>query len=366
MDDIKCAVIGLRGFPGVQGGVEKHCEALYPLMKGFRFTVFRRKPYIPQGAAKDWMGIRFIDFSSTRLKGFEALFHTFISAIRAIALRPDIVHIHNIGPAIFAPLIRMAGIKVVTTYHSANYEHSKWGPIGRSILRFGERMALGFSNHIIFVNRAKYEAQSANVKARSSLIPNGVNTAITSASTSYLESLGLKPGEYYLGVGRLTPEKGFEHLVEAVQDNPDVGKLVIAGGSDHDHEYAERLKALDRKGKVIFTGNLQGEPLRQLYTHARAFVLSSVTEGFPLVLLEAMSYHLPVLVSRIEATEQIDFIPQESFFTAASPQSLSAAMTALEKRMAPGCRIDYPLDGYEWQSVADRTAKLFRTLTRPE
>ena len=44
-------------------------------------------------------------------------------------------------------------------------------------------------------------------------------------------------------------------------------------------------------------GYVDGEFLRQLYSHARLFVLPSYNEGFPLVLLEAMSYHLPILAS---------------------------------------------------------------------
>ncbi len=351
-----CAVIGLRGFPNIQGGVEKHCEALYPRMKGFRFTVFRRKPYLPVNATSEWKGIQFIDYPSTRIKGFEALFHTFISTIAAINMHPDVVHIHNIGPALFAPLIKSAGIKVVTTYHSANYEHKKWGAFARAVLRFGEKMALRFSDHIIFVNQAKYLQQKPSVKEKSSLIPNGVEKMTPSSDTGYLDTLGVKPGEYILAVGRLTPEKGFEYLIKATNINDNVKKVIIAGGADHDSSYLNFLKSLDSKGKVIFTGNLQGEPLRQLYSHAKGFVLSSVTEGFPLVLLEAMSYHLPVIVSRIPATETLTFLQDHNFFNCADEKSLSDALSRLYH--SEESRINYPLDPYDWQSIADRTSEI--------
>ncbi|MCM1291172.1 MAG: glycosyltransferase family 4 protein [Prevotella sp.] len=353
-----CAVIGLRGFPDIQGGVEKHCEALYPRIKGFRFTVFRRKPYLPPKAPKNWNGINFIDLPSTRIKGFEALFHTFIAAIKAIAIHPDIILIHNIGPGIFAPLIKAAGIPVITTYHSANYEHKKWGLFGRTILRFGEKMSLNFSDHIIFVNQAKYNALSPQIKKKSSLIVNGVETPIPSAKTDFLDKLGIKPGHFLLAVGRLTPEKGFEHLINAVNNNDLVEHLVIAGGSDHDSTYLTYLRKLDTKRKIIFTGNLQGEPLRQLYSHAYAFVLSSVTEGFPLVLLEAMSYRLPVIVSQIPATDPLKFIPKSRFFKPANPESLSEAISRLFKDITPGQRIDYPLEQYDWKNIALKTATL--------
>lgn len=364
LDKIKVCVIGLRGFPGVQGGVEKHCEALYPRMHRIDFTVYRRKPYLPTDAPKEWHGICFIDLPSTRIKGLEALYHTFISSLSVIKRRPDVVHVHNIGPALFAPLLKLFGLKVVTTYHSANYEHKKWGAFARSVLRFGEKMAMRYSDRLIYVNEAKYLALPDEIKRKASLIPNGVNKVSPSTETDYIASLGLRPGEYLLGVGRLTPEKGFEYLVEAANLNPHVKHVVIAGGADHDTAYLDRLKSLDKKGKVIFTGNLQGEPLRQLYSHAKGFVLSSVTEGFPLVLLEAMSYHLPVIVSRIPATEPLDFVPSAGFFRSADSEDLCRTMTALMTDPSIPARVDYPLEQYDWQSIADRTEQIFLSCTR--
>lgn len=359
-------VIGLRGFPGVQGGVEKHCEALYPRMEGFRFTVYRRKPYLAADAPKQWNGIEFVDLPSTRIKGFEALFHTFIATLSAIRRRPDIIHIHNIGPGLFSPLIKLFGIKVVTTYHSANYEHKKWGAFARALLRFGERMTLRFSDRIIFVNQSKYLAQPQQIRDKSALILNGVVPAVPSEKTDYIESIGLKKGEYLLGVGRLTPEKGFEYLIRAANLSPQISAVAIAGGADHDEEYLESLRSFDTNGKVVFTGNLQGESLRQLYTHARAFVLSSVTEGFPLVLLEAMSYGLPVLVSDIDAVKPLlaaspdGFIPQEAVFRSADPDALREAIRRLTDGEIPSRQ--WPMDRFDWSAIASQTSKLFQSI----
>lgn len=359
-------VIGLRGFPGVQGGVEKHCEALYPRMEGFRFTVFRRKPYIPSNAPTDWNGISFVDLPSTRIKGFEAFFHTFIAALCAIRLRPDIVHIHNIGPGLFAPLLKLCGIKVVTTYHSANYEHKKWGILAKALLRLGERMTLRFSDRVIFVNQSKYLAQTEKTRRKSVLILNGVTPAVPSRKTDYIDTLGLRKGEYLLGVGRLTPEKGFEYLIRAANKSPQIQSVAIAGGADHNRTYLNQLKELDTDGKVVFTGNVQGESLRQLYSHARAFVLSSVTEGFPLVLLEAMSYGLPVLVSEIDAVAPLadgnedGFIPQDAFFKSADDESLRDAIGRLTDGRIP--RRQWPMQRFDWNNIAAQTATLFREI----
>ena len=102
---MRICVLGTRGFPFVQGGVERHCESLYPLFSDeFQFVIFRRKPYIKQEASSiSYPNIRFIDLPSTRIKGVETLFHSFLATVLSIWQKPDIVHIHNIGPALFSP-----------------------------------------------------------------------------------------------------------------------------------------------------------------------------------------------------------------------------------------------------------------------
>ena len=72
-------VFGTRGFPGVQGGVEKHCEQLYPeLLSEYDIHVFRRIPFLKTDKKiKEFKGIHFIDLPSTRIKGFRGIFSFF-------------------------------------------------------------------------------------------------------------------------------------------------------------------------------------------------------------------------------------------------------------------------------------------------
>lgn len=171
---MKICVIGTRGFPNIQGGVEKHCEALYPLLaKDNEIIVFRRKPYVTDKSSH-FDNIRFIDLTSTTIKGFEAVLHSFIATVYAVFIRPDVVHIHNIGPAMFAPILKLFKIKVVLTYHSPNYEHDKWGWFSKHLLLLCEKIALSFSDCIIFVNKFQMEKYNKAVRLKSYYIPNGI------------------------------------------------------------------------------------------------------------------------------------------------------------------------------------------------
>lgn len=355
---MKIAVIGVRGFPGIQGGVEHHCERIYHRFdKSVEFRVYRRTPYLSAESNASYPHIRFVDLPSTRIKGFEAVFHTLICCLHLLFHRVDIVHIHNIGPGMFTPLLRLFGMSVVLTYHSPNYEHNKWGSISKMILRVSEFMSLRFANRIIFVNKFQLAKFSETTRRKSVYVPNGMERVTCSDATDYIDRIGAKKGEYVLGVGRLTPEKGFEYLVSAVNEVDGIPQLVIAGGSDHDTGYYERLKTLDRNHKVIFTGYTSGEDLRQLYSHAKLFVLSSVNEGFPLVMLEAMGYGLPMVVSDIPATHLID-LPADWYATSCDVSSFKERLTELY----PSCqKQEYDMTEYDWDEVVRVTHDVYKT-----
>lgn len=153
---MKIAVIGTRGFPGIQGGVEKHCEMLYPILAkaGNKIIVFRRKPYLNQQQSKfKFENIRFIDLWCPTRQSLEAIAHSFTSAFICFFIRPDIVVVHNIGPGLVIPLLKIGGLTVALTYHSPNYEHSKWGFIARAMLRLGEFFTRYLADLVILVSQ---------------------------------------------------------------------------------------------------------------------------------------------------------------------------------------------------------------------
>ena len=316
-------------------------------MDDVKVRLYRRRAYLTDQSSQPLPNIEYIDLPSTRIKGFEAVWHTLLSVGHILFHRPDVVHIHNIGPGMFAPVLRLFGLPVVLTYHSPNYEHSKWNTAARWLLKQCERLSLRFSNRVIFVNR--HQMEKCGALDKSVFIPNGIDPVTRSEDTAFLEKHGITPGGYLLAVGRLTPEKGFEYLVEGANRLPQVTQVVIAGASDHDSAYRDQLERLDTNHKVIFTGFTTGEDLRQLYSHARALVLPSVNEGFPMVLLEAMGYGLPIVCSDIPGTRQVA-LPEQDYFTVKDVDSLCAAITRLLDTSAKSQH--YDLEHYNWGTIA--------------
>lgn len=358
---MKIYVFGTRGFPDIQGGVEKHCEALYTRFpKEYQITVFRRKPYVLRTPI--YPHIRFKDICSTKIKGFEALFHSLICSLICICQRPDIVHIHNIGPGCFVPLLRLVGLKVVLTYHSANYEHKKWGQLSKVLLKMAEAIALRFSNSIVFVNRFRLEMQQPDIREKAVYIPNGINPLQRAKSRDYVSLLGLIPEKYILAVGRITPEKGFDDLIDAfnrLEANRNY-KLVIAGGVEYETTYLEYLKKKSNSENIVYTGFLTGSYLEELYTHAGLFVLPSHNEGFPLVVLEAMQLGCDVLLSDIPATRLLE-LSEEYYYPMGSILDLSEQ---IEKRIFSSGkhRHSYDLAAYDWGEICQKTQNIYNSL----
>ena len=355
---MKICVLGTRGFPNVEGGVETHCHALYSTLAeaaAHSIIVYRRKPYVSSNDRVE--GIQFVDLPSTRIKGFEAVLHSFLATVHTVCTRPDVVHIHNIGPALFSPILKLFNIKVVLTYHSANYEHSKWGSFARNLLRLSEKLAFRCADRIIYVNRIQMEKAPEYVRKKSVAIPNGIASPIITDNTDYLEYLGIEAGKYVLSVGRITPEKGFDTLIKAFASSaPADIKLVIAGSPGAEQAYKQSLLKLSEDKPVVFPGYVKGEPLAQLYSNAALYVLPSNNEGFPMVLLESMSYGRDVLVSDIPATRLFP-LEEEDYFPVGDYERLGKKL--LERLSKNTSSRSYELDEYNWQQIAAKVLEIY-------
>lgn len=363
---MKIVVTGTRGIPDILGGVETHCEELFPRIAamGHDVTVIRRSCYVtPSNRIKEYKGVRLKDVFAPRRKSIEAIVHTFLAVIAARRMKPDILHIHAIGPSIMTPLARLLGMKVVVTHHGPDYDRGKWGRLAKAVLKTGERLGTRYAHRMIVISQviASLIAEKYN-RRDTALIFNGVPPVKPSGTTDYIDSLGLTPARYVVAVGRFVPEKNFHQLIEAFNASGLADKgfsLAIAGDADHPDHYSESLKRQARDSGVILTGFIKGEPLCQLLTHAALFVLPSSHEGLPISLLEAMGYGRDVLVSDIPANT-LSQLSRQDFFPVGDVEALAEALT--RKLASPCLRREYDLSPYNWDTIAHQTIALYSSL----
>jgi len=105
-----------------------------------------------------------------------------------------------------------------------------------------------------------------------------------------------------LFVGSININKGLEYLLKAVKDFKKEFKLRIVG-SVFDEKYYNLLidlvKNYNLQDKVIFEGPKNQRELFSFYTRANMFILSSIREGLPCVLLEAQAFGIPIIATNI-------------------------------------------------------------------
>ena len=360
---MKIVVTGTRGIPAIMGGVETHCEELFPrvVALGYDVTVMRRSSYVADSLT-EWHGVKLVDIPTPRKKAFEAIVHTVRAVIAARRLGADVVHIHAVGPALVTPLARLLGMKVVFTHHGPDYDRDKWGVAAKMMLRLGEMLGCRFANRVIVISdviRNLIASKHGRTKGVS-LIYNGVPAADKCHFPEYFSELGITEGNYVLGMSRFVPEKNLHHLIEAFSRVKSEGlKLVIAGDSDFPDEYSEGLKRQAREEGVVLTGFIKGQKLHSLLTNARCFVLPSSHEGLPIALLEAMSYGLPVIVSDIPANLEVG-LPDKCYFPVGDIDALASRLSVLCED--PLARIDYDMAKYDWDHIAKEVSDVYRSL----
>lgn len=365
---MKIVVIGTRGIPNIQGGVETHCEELYPPMvlgQQAEITILRRSAYITETTnAKNYKGITLKTLYSPRNKSFEAIIHSMLALLYAAIKRPDILHIHAVGPNLVTPFARLFGLKVIMTHHGPDYERTKWGVVAKTFLKLGEWAGVKFANQVIVISEGIGESIEKKYGCKDyQLIPNGVPKAILDQDIDYLTHLGTAPQQYIFTLGRFVPEKGFDYLIKAWKASSESRKyqLVIAGDADHETEYSAGLKDFAIKNGVLLTGFIKGKPLHQLYTHAKLFVIPSFYEGLPIALLEAMSYGLDILASDIAANKEVK-LTESFYFETGNIQSLSEKLE--EKLSAQKTDIVYDLRRYNWENIAQQTYAVYKEVAR--
>ena len=359
---MKIVVAGTRGIPNVMGGVETHCEELFPRLvrRGFDVIVIRRKSYVYDGL-KEWNGVKLVDIESPKKKSFEAIVHTFRAINEAKRLGADILHLHAIGPALLVPYAKMLGMKVVFTHHGPDYDRDKWGFAAKTMLKLGERMGCLFADEVIVISdvirnliKQKY-GRTQHVH----LIYNGVSQPEVCDYPEYFQELGIEKGKYVLGMCRFVPEKNLHHLVEAFNRiRPENVKLVLAGDTDFEDDYSRGLKDMTRRNGVVLTGFVKGHKLHSLLTHCRCYCLPSSHEGLPIALLEAMSYGVKVVVSDIPANKEVG-LPPEDYFPVGDVDALAGKLEEIIRR--PVTHFDYDMTKYDWEQIADQVAGIYKS-----
>jgi starch synthase len=264
---------------------------------------------------------------------------------------------------------------------------------GYAVSSFCEKSAIEAADAVIAVSSAMAEdvasAYPSVDPARVTVIHNGIDPGEyqRDSGRDVLERLGVEPERpTVIWVGRVTPQKGVDHLLEMAALLPaDVQYVFLAGASDTPaFGAAMTARAVEvagsHPGLHWIERMLPKKEVVQLLSHATVFVCPSVYEPFGLVNLEAMACGLPVVATAVGGIPEIVvegvtgyLVPVEPAGAAggAGAGGLGAALAervgsllvdpGRAKAMGEAGRARV-IELFTWQAIAARTAALYTTL----
>lgn len=370
---MKIAVIGAKGLPAKQGGIEHHCQELYSriVAQGHSVDLFARSSYTDSLHHSEVQGIRVFPMPSLNFKGLDALFCSALGGA-ASTIGYDIVHFHAVGPALFSWLPKISpSTKVVVTCHGLDWQRAKWSKTTSQLLRLGEKTAVNCADKLIVVSEELRSYFKQTYGRETVYIPNApANFAESDPNFAYGTSLGLEQKRYILFLGRLVPEKRPDLLIQAFQALKPAGwKLVLAGGVSDTNRFTSELTNMTANSKdIVFTGELQGSRLAEIVRGAGLFVLPSDLEGLPLAMLEAMQEGVPVLASDIPPHQQLLAEGRGMLFQTGNLEScingLNWAVDNSQKlpAMAKNAQ-SYIQAKYNWSAITADTLRLYANVS---
>ncbi len=285
----------------------------------------------------------------------------------AYGLKPDIVHAQGIGMGFTAMIIKKL----------LNINYVLWGR-GSEVFtksrfkKFGTKIELRNACAVISLTKRmeKTLLEIYNIK-NSHVLPNGIDLSqVDSSKNNKVTRQQLKIPEkvpIITFVGNLRPVKGVKYLVEAISivlENNNSILLVIGDGPE-----MENLKSLTNQLKiqenVIFAGRISKEEIMSYLQISNLFVLPSLSEGFPNVILEAMAAGLPIVTTNFEGSWEIVKDGENGFIVSVkNSHALARGITKIldnpDIKQAMSRKNREEIVKYDWNNIISELEEIYR------
>jgi len=304
-------------------------------------------------------------------------FKTALSALLRKHSNFDIVHVHGNLSGLLVSMVNEPTPLVFTIHNPTpwmcTYESTYEQKFREAVYRLIDANTIRRADHIIAVNeRLKDEivAKWSTPRSKVTVVPNGVDTHAFHQGRRKTADLRAKygiEGMYCLFVGQLRSRKGVDSLLKAFSEIDDSSiKCVVVGDGPEWGRLQKLVDDLKLRRRVLFTRSVPFEDLTNLYAGAEFFVLPTVAEGSPLVVLEALASGLPVVsttvsgIPEIVKNEQNGFtVPPRDVHALAESMRLLIEDAELRAKMSENARRN-TIESFSWNAVAKKTLSVYR------
>ena len=326
-------------------------------------------------------GFKSLGLRSKTDQKFNAVFDTVTTNLSMVAdgIDSDVVHTHTwYGHYAGFLAKKLYNLPFVATSHSLEplrpWKEDQLGR-GYQLSSWIEKLGIEGADKIVAVSKMMKDdiLKYYNIpEERVTVIHNGIDLKkwkYTALSDSLKKDYGIKD-DYILFVGRPTPQKGMEYLIDAA-DQIDFGIQIVFGAVGADtKEYEDRMKEKIRTKRNITWINklLKEEEYIQLYSCAKVFVCPSIYEPFGIINLEAMACKTPVVATATGGIKEVVVNGETGILVEpANSKQLADAINkilkdkALIKKFGDNGRVRVE-KYFSWEYIASQTKKMYEGL----
>lgn len=290
------------------------------------------------------VGIRTISVDSMeRDINFKKEFTNFIELYKVIHTeKPDVLHVHSpkasgIG-SVIGRILRIK--KIVYTVHGWAFNEDR-PLLQKALIVFFSWLTTLFATHVITISQKETEQtkQFPFITNKITYIPNGVREQSVLREHQAREFIEQKIGmslkdKFIVGmIGELHKNKGYIYaikgMVEVVKQNPNTVMVIISSGEEHER-LTQLIEQLNLKNHVFLLGFIDNAP--QYAKAFDTFLMSSIKEGLPYVLLEVGLVGIPLIATTVGGIpEIIDDMRSGILIQPAKSQEITYALTFMHE-----------------------------------
>ena len=281
-------------------------------------------------------------------------------------IKPDIVHVQSIG----------IGIPAFLSKKILKKPYIVWGR--GSDIYLPDKFTKSISK-LVLKNADAVIALTEDMKREIKkiygrdifVIPNGIdlNKFNNLSKETLRKRLEIKEDEKIITfVGTLRIVKGVKYLIKAMkiikQKSPDT-KMMLVGDGEEREELESLVEELGLKERVKFIGRVQNEEIPQYMVASDVFVLPSLSEGFPVTVLEAMASGVPMIATNVGGLPEIIKDGENGFLVEPkNPEEIAEKVLLLLEDDKLRERISRnnkkKAKGYSWDSAVEKLEEVYQ------
>lgn len=367
------------------GGIERYIANLskYLVKNGHEVTIYTSNiPKTKKNEITDGVIIKRFSCVASPMRNplIPAFFFPNLHEIKKF----DIVQIHMIysTAAICGCIIKLlTGKPLIFTHHGRmvygeTYRDIITGIYEKTIMK----LLLRFADHCVVLSNSDGEFISERKfnKEKISVIPNAIDMENYDISPdinseNFLVKFNLENSYPILFVGEITARKGLKYLINAMdilihQHHLKSIKLLIIGYGDDFHNINTIIKEKNLQDYCILLNRVPIENLIYAYKSSKIFILPSLSEGLPTVILEAMYFGLPVIATDIPGVRDyfsdtaVLVPPRDEHALAASIMKLFKDNNLVKELSTRGREM--VINCYTWDRIGKEYESLFTSIKK--